>query len=294
MKTRILLLAAMCFAGTVVAQPIEGTSNSVAIDLTKPTPVIAKTANPDKITLETLGLTTLPKYHALIIGVSQYKYAGAGLPNLEMPEKDAEKIYSILTEHYAFEPENVTLLKNATREEIINTFDRLASTVKEKDNLLVFYAGHGFYDKSKDFGYWLPADAKKTSTAAWIANSTIKDYMGAINSKHTLLITDACFGGSIFKTRSVEAAIMQFNQLYKNNSRKALTSGNLTEVPDQSVFVRYFIKKLEENEDVFLSTGKLFSRMYEPIINNTPTVPQYGVIQGAGDEGGDFIFIKKN
>ena len=178
--------------------------------------------------------------------------------------------------------------------EIINTFDRLAATVKENENLLVFYAGHGFYDKSKDFGYWLPADAKKTSTAAWIANSTIKDYMGAINSKHTLLITDACFGGSIFKTRSVEAAIMQFNQLYKNTSRKAVTSGNLTEVPDQSLFVKYFIKKLEENEDVFLSTGKLFSRMYEPIINNTPTIPQYGVIQGAGDEGGDFIFIRKN
>lgn len=54
------------------------------------------------------------------------------------------------------------------------------------------------------------------------------------------------------------------------------------------------IKELEENEDLFLSSGKLFSRMYEPIMNNTTTVPQYGVIQGAGDEGGDFIFIRKN
>lgn len=39
---------------------------------------------------------------------------------------------------------------------------------------------------------------------------------------------------------------------------------------------------------------RLFTRMYEPNVNNASTIPQYGVIQGAGDEGGDFIFIKKN
>ena len=32
----------------------------------------------------------------------------------------------------------------------------------------------------------------------------------------------------------------------------------------------------------------------EPILDNAPTTPQFGVIQGAGDEGGDFFFIKKN
>ena len=294
MKKLIVFLPALVLSFFTYPQAIEGTSNSVMVEIGKPAPVMAKTVDPDQLTLETLGITDLPKYHALIIGISKYKYAGPGLPDLDMPEKDAEKIYSILTERYAFDPANVTLLKNATREEIINTFDRLATMVKDKDNLLVFYAGHGFYDRSKDFGYWLPADAKKTSTSAWIANSTIKDYMGAINSKHTLLITDACFGGSIFKTRSVEATILQFNQLYKDNSRKALTSGNLTEVPDKSVFVKYLIKELEENEDLFLSSAKLFTRMYEPIVNNAPTIPQYGVIQGAGDEGGDFIFIWRN
>jgi len=295
MKTRVLLLLVVLGAAeAVVSQPIEGTSNSVIVEVNKAVPVAAVAVSTEKLTLETLGITSIPKFHALIIGVSDYKYAGPGLPNLDEPAKDADKIYQILTEKYSFEPANVHLLKSPTREEIINSFDHLATEVKDRDNLLVFYAGHGYYDKGKDFGYWLPSDAKKTSTAAWISNSTIKDYMGAINSKHTLLITDACFSGSIFKTRSVEATIMQFNQLYKDKSRKGLTSGNLTEVPDKSVFVRYLIKELDENEDIFLSSAKLFTRMYEPIVNNTPTIPQYGVIQGAGDEGGDFIFIKKN
>ena len=272
------------------SQTIEGTSNSVTVEIS---PKKTTTESDEVITLATLGITKLPIYHALIIGVSNYQNAGAKLPNLEMPAKDAERFYRVLIEKYAFEPQHVTLLKDPTREEIIDQFDRLSEKVTDKDNLLVFYAGHGYYNKAKDFGYWLPADAKLSSSSEWIANSTIKDYIGAIHSKHTLLIADACFGGSIFKTRSVEAMISQFNEMYRNISRKALTSGNLTEVPDKSVFLKYVIKTLEDNNEVFLSSSKLFSRIYEPILNNTATTPQWGIIQGAGDEGGDFIFIKK-
>lgn len=286
MKTGVFLILLIA-SGQTIGQTMEGTSNSVTIEVAKPK------ENDGDLTLQTLGITKVPKYYALIVGVSDYKNAGPKLPNLEMPSKDAEKLASLLIQKYTFAPNDVTLLKNPTREEIINQFDRLAETVTEKDNLLIFYAGHGFYDKTKDFGYWLPSDAKIESRSAWIANSTIKDYAGAIKSKHTLLITDACFGGSIFKTRSVDAIIMQFNQMYKDNSRKAMTSGSLTEVPDKSIFLKYLIKTLDENNDLFLSSAKLYNRIYEPIINNTPTIPQFGVIQGAGDEGGEFIFIKK-
>ena len=46
--------------------------------------------------------------------------------------------------------------------------------------------------------------------------------------------------------------------------------------------------------DVFLAASTLFTRIYEPILNNAPTTPQFGIVQGAGDEGGDFVFIKKD
>lgn len=295
MKNIIVILFAIATLTLSAQNPvIEATSNPVMIDVGKEPAVVVSRGSDMDITLETLGITKLPKYYALIIGVSEYKNAGAGLPNLEMPAKDADRLYQLLTQKYSFDPEYVTLLKNATREDIINNFDRLANNVSDKDNVLVFYAGHGFYDKSKDFGFWLPSDAKVNSRSAWIANSTIKDYIGAINSKHTLLITDACFGGSIFKTRAVTDVMKRFNEMYRDNSRKAITSGNLSEVPDKSVFLHFFLKQLEDNNDVFLSASKLFTRIYEPILDNAPTTPQFGVIQGAGDEGGDFFFIKKD
>ena len=291
MKTFFVFLSLVLCACVVTAQTFEATSTPVSVEVGAAQTVSA--TDEMVVTLEAMGIHTVPKYHALIIGVSDYKYAGPKLVNLDQPTKDAAKLYSILTEKYAFDKEFVTLLQNPTREDIINNFDRLVLTVNETDNVLIFYAGHGVYDKSTQFGYWLPSDAKDHARGAWIANSTIKDYLGAIKSQHTLLITDACFGGSIFKTRSVDAMIKKVHELYKDKSRKAMTSGNLSEVPDNSVFVNFLLKTLETNKDPFLPSAALFNRLYEPVSNNTPTTPQFGVVQGAGDEGGDFIFFKK-
>lgn len=279
MKKIILLLL---LAGTVAfgQEVISGRSNTLTLG-----------ASPTA----SLGLSKFPKYHAVIIGVSDYKHSGPGLSDLDQPVKDADKLYSILTKKYAFEVGDVTLLKNPTREDIINKLDDLATQVTEKENLLIFYAGHGYFDKAKELGFWLPADAKTTSRSNWIANSTIKDYINAIPAKHTFLITDACFGGSIFKTRSVESFVEgRVYELYRDKSRKAMTSGNLTEVADESVFLKFLIKVLEENQQPFLSASSLFIRLYEPVLNNAASTPQFGVIQSTGDEGGDFIFIRKD
>lgn len=120
------------------------------------------------------------------------------------------------------------------------------------------------------------------------------DYLKQIHSKHTLLITDACFAGSIFKTRSGFAQPEKaYEVLYDLTSRKAMTSGTLTEVPDRSSFTRYLIQRLNENDDIYLSSWELFNSFRIAVINNSDALPQYGEIQNVGDEGGDFIFLKK-
>ncbi len=74
-----------------------------------------------------------------------------------------------------------------------------------------------------------------------------------------------------------------------------MTSGTLTEVPDRSVFLEYLGKRLETNPDKYLSSETLFARFKEAVINNSPTrqVPQIGRIRETGDEGGDFIFVRR-
>jgi len=113
-----------------------------------------------------------------------------------------------------------------------------------------------------------------------------------ISAAHTLLISDACFGGSILKTRAAfNDAGLAINMLYDLKSRKAMTSGTLTEVPDQSAFLKYMVDRLITNTFKYLPSEQLFSSFRIAVINNSSVVPQFGVIQDVGDEGGDFIFI---
>jgi hypothetical protein len=229
--------------------------------------------------------------YALLLG--NQKYDDPEILELEEPVKDATEMYNILTNEYNFDPENVILLKNSTKSEIIGTLHLLRSKIAQTDNLLIFYAGHGFWDEGMGVGYWLPKDAAKNNPVNWIPNTDLTNYIEAIKTKHTLLIADACFSGGIFKTRAAFSTTYAIEMLYNLNSRKAITSGTLTEVPDKSVFFQYLIKNLKENTDEYLSSEELFSRMRTAVINNSENVPQFGTIQNVGDEGGDFIFIKR-
>lgn len=136
--------------------------------------------------------------------------------------------------------------------------------------------------------------------ADWISNSDLRDAIQAIKACHTLLVSDACFSGGIFVAREAftrSAAIEELNRL---PSRNAMTSGALTTVPDRSVFVEYLLKRLGENREPYLPAADLFSQLRTPVINNSPRqadgsipTPRCGVIQEADDEGGDFIFVRR-
>ncbi|MEZ5071037.1 MAG: caspase family protein [Bacteroidales bacterium] len=169
-------------------------------------------------------ITTSSRYYGLIIGVGRYR--DPDLPDLDNPVPDAQKLYQVLRDQYSFREENMTLLRDAGRNEIVEALDHLAQVVTPEDNVLIFYAGHGTWDERANVGYWLPSDAYLNTTANWFRNSTLVDYLKTIDSRHTLLITDACFAGAIFNTRSgFRREDRAFEILYELPSRKAMTSG---------------------------------------------------------------------
>ena len=99
------------------------------------------------------------KYYALLIGVD--KYYDDNINDLDQPIKDATELYSILSNNYTFNKSNIIQISNPTKKELIKELDDLASKCTKYDNLLIFYAGHGYWDESFEQGYWLPSDAEK-------------------------------------------------------------------------------------------------------------------------------------
>ncbi|MBT8327643.1 MAG: caspase family protein, partial [Bacteroidia bacterium] len=108
-------------------------------------------------------------YHALIIAVEEYD--DPKMPDLSEPVNDALKLNEVLTTKYCFDESNVTFLKNPTRADILTALHTLRLTLTEKDNLLIFFAGHGYYDEEQDNGFWLPRDANEKNSINWIPNT---------------------------------------------------------------------------------------------------------------------------
>ena len=254
---------------------------------------IEATSNPVRVTLKPKESTTTHRYFALLIAVEEY--TDPAIASLSEPLKDANKLKEVLKSKYTFEDQDITILKNPTFEDLNVAFEDLSKKIEPTDFLLIFYAGHGYFDEKTNIGYWLPADAQEKNRAKWFRNSALVENIGAINSKHTLLIADACFSGGIFKTRApFNNANADIANMIKRPSRKAMTSGSLTTVPDKSVFMKYLLKALDENNNQYLPSEDLFDDVRLSMKNNSDTKPLYGEIQNVGDEGGNFVLIKRN
>lgn len=238
-------------------------------------------------------------YYALIVGVDNY--SGSWQP-LKNAVRDAKAVEALLKEEYKFDYFKTLYDDQATRKSIISEMEWLVKNVKEKDNVLIYYSGHGEYKQDLNKGYWVPIDAQSTSTSDYVSNNDIQTFLSGIKSKHTLLISDACFSGDIFRGNTIAVPFENSERYYRDvhnlPSRQALTSGGIEPVMDggkdgHSVFAYYLLKALINNQNNFYDASQLFSTIKIPVTNNSEQSPQFQSIKNTGDEGGQFIFIKK-
>lgn len=243
------------------------------------------------------------RFIGFVIGIDSYK---GYWPELDNAVNDAEGVAKVLKDRYTFDTVFTLINGEATRKNIIDEFQRLTTYIKPEDNLLIFYAGHGQYNKVLNKGYWVPVDANSNSIADFISNSDILTFIGGIPSKHTLLITDACFAGDIFRGKPTESIKFDpnnmqryYREVYKKASRAAITSGSLEEVSDagkdgHSVFTYYLIKSLKTNDQKYLDASQLFNDFRVAVTNNSEQTPEYQVLRDTNDEGGRFVFVKRS
>ena len=154
------------------------------------------------VTRKLQDIITTGKYVALIIGINSYT---GYWPQLKNAVNDAEGVAQILKKDYIFNDIYTLIDNEATRKNILNKLDWLSKNLTKDDNLLIFYSGHGQFNKILNKGFWVPVDATSNSVADYISNSDLKTFIGGIPSKHTLLITDACFAGDIFRGKPTES-----------------------------------------------------------------------------------------
>ena len=242
---------------------------------------------------QSISLPGSPTYYAILI--AEKDYDDPLIPDLQNPIKDAKELKSLLESKYTFKSSNIDTLYNRSREDIMQAIVQRCNTLTENDNLLIFYAGHGIGEKDKfgDVdGYWIPVSARKDLNASYISADDINKAIKRSNAKHILVIADACFSGAFTRSLPADAA-KEITKQYAVTSRKVMASGNLEPVPDNSKFLFYLKKSLTENQEKYITAKDLFDGFYKAILSNSDNLPQYAAIKNVGDEGGEFIFIKK-
>jgi uncharacterized caspase-like protein len=182
----------------------------------------------------------------------------------------------------------------------------MRETLKENDNLVVYYAGHGEIDNSRQ-GYWLPVDAQAATPNTWISNRAVSDILTTMEAKHVLVIADSCYSGTM--TRSSLATFGGgmpdsawgdwVKTMIAGKSRTALTSGGVQPVADaagnseHSVFASALLSVLNSNNQL-LTGQQLFREIATGMALRSQKAglqqaPEYAPIQFAGHEAGEFF-----
>jgi hypothetical protein len=294
---------------TIIPGTQDGRQSTVPLTEPRPTPAGAVTSQPPSgasslplpqrpVSLP-LGSVDFGSYYALVIGNNAYRH----ISKLQTAVYDAQEVAQMLQQNYGF---TVTLLTDVTRTQIMDELDGLRGRLTPRDNLLIYYAGHGFFDEEAGRGYWLPIDAQQHTRANWLSAADLTDSLKAMQAKHVIVVADSCYAGTLFRDvrgliveRPVERSEHQkyFARLAQKRARTALVSGGVEPVQDgggglHSVFAKVFLQTLKENTGV-LEGGQLFLQLRRLVAVNAAQTPEYADIRFANHEGGDFLFVRQ-
>lgn len=229
------------------------------------------------------------KNHLLAICIDEYE----NCPELYNCVKDGESFIQLVQQHFRFLHENIQFISNkkATQANIIKAFRQIAASFTEEDNLIVYYSGHGLYDKVLDEGYWIPVDAEMGNNGDYISNAEIIKFLKAIKAHHIVLIIDSCFSGTLAQYKNLEG----LERAEEFPSRWLLTSGRQEPVldgkpGDHSPFAEGILDYLKRHKKDNVLISNLIQYVKTAVARNVEQIPLGSPLHGVGDKGGEFVF----
>jgi TPR repeat protein len=257
-----------------------------------------------------LGNFHFGRYYALIIGNQNYDQ----MESLKTPLYDAARAAQVLKDKYGF---TVQIIQDGTGVAMLEALNQLNAVLADNDNLLIYYAGHGYRIKSAtaEAGYWLPRNAERPpNDTFWVPNEQITANIGRLKAKRVLVVADSCYAGLLSDdpfffifNNAAQAAQAPSTQLLQyriaKRARLLIASGGDNPVLDESidgknsVFAKAFLDVLESNQNILTSPalfGLVQGRVREEAAkSHFSQQPEMKAIKGAGHEAGDFFFVPK-
>lgn len=132
---------------------------------------------------------------AVVVGINDYH---SGVPTLQTPAKDAQKIAEILQRQHGYKT-HLLLNEKATQYHLNELFEQtLPNSMQASDRLIFYFAGHGIALNGEDgpAGYLVPQDARLGDTNTYLSMTKVHQALHQLPCHHFLGILDCCFAGS--------------------------------------------------------------------------------------------------
>lgn len=231
--------------------------------------------------------------YLLLIGIDDYVH----FPKLNNAVKDVNDIGGLLTSTYGFKAVppyfNKLINQQATRQNIIKTLNALTLEVTPGDRVLIYYSGHGYLNQKKR-GFWIPIEGEEGDESGFVSNADIRNLIADMNSRHTLLVSDSCFSGSLV-VREAKQISGSYQHWENEKSRWLFCSGKgvVSDGDTNSPFAEAIIKLLTAEKDGDpVNIAYLADNVTKKVGYNHLQVAEAAPLHGAGHEGGQFIFYK--
>ncbi len=239
------------------------------------------------------------KDYALLFATDQYDH----WTDLVNPIDDSRSIAKVLREKYGFETE---IIENPNQEDVfIKLSEYSQRKYKPQDQLLIFFAGHGYFDEAFGEGFVVARNSLENDKArtTYISHNRLRGVIENIPSDHIFLSMDVCFGGTfdpvIASARGLESVSendMEFLvRKLSQRTRKYLTSGGKEYVSDgipgkHSPFTLRFLEALTEGagSDRILTLSEI--KTYVEKLKPEPRLGSFGTDKPESD----FVFVQKN
>lgn len=248
--------------------------------------------------------------YALIIGTN-YQGNPAGIPPLELCEKDAKYLDSQVRKVGGFRDVNVLLGRQVTKANIEAAFKELASKVKKDDVVFIYFSGHG--SKERDVN-------SPTGTRNYLVcfnrphlyDHELDKLLSQIQSPKTVVVLDCCYSGGISKKgkatrgtggipipQGLDGVVRQNHEDYLFQDKPIIASADSSQLAweaggniNHGIFTYNFGQALEKadlNKDEVITVLEAFFYAREGTIQMARKIGQEQTPQISGNASGVYL-----
>ena len=219
------------------------------------------------------------RFKALLVGNGTFPKDPHNLPELKGPHNDLRALEDALTHPQVglFQKEDVQVLLDCTKEEIMEAANDFFDSAKRFDQLFFYYSGHGLLDKYNDFYFCTRSTRIDALIPTAISDQVLNSIIRQSISSRVVIVIDCCHSGR-FKAAAMSENLKGEGRFVITSSRPNELAEDATEVDQSSPFTRFVVEALlssevDTNKDGYISINELYDYVLPKIYEENKQRP---------------------